>query len=147
MTVSTRSSPARPTRKDGRSPSAPPTGIRTATAATSCTGWRSRSGRRSDGCGGGAGALTAGLRPAALCPREDGFQRRAGAASERDPVDEAGQLRLVGGGGAAEPALEAELAFRVREAKGLTGLLALGRQGQGRGFDGAELRRHRPALT
>ena len=68
-------------------------------------------------------------------------------ACKRDAVDEAGKLRLVGSRGSAEPALEAEIALRIREAEGLTGLLALVRQGQEGGFHGAEFRRDHPALA
>src|SRR4029079_5803392 len=99
----TRSSPAPRIRKGAPSPSMPPTGTRTATAATAYTGCVLRSGRSPDGSRGGAGLRSTGFRAVALGTGEDRLQGRAAAAGEPDAVGEEGEMRLDGRGGPASP--------------------------------------------
>src|SRR5690606_10871905 len=105
----TRSSRGRPTARAAPSPSAPPAGIRTAMAATPCTAWRSRSGRRPDPVQGRPRTGRAGGGPVALGAGEHALQGRIAAVFQNDPVDPAGEPAVDGVvRRAAEPALKAE---------------------------------------
>src|SRR4051812_12926787 len=108
-----RSGPEPRTIRVAPSHSMPPDGIRTATAATSCTGSRSRSG--SDPDRRRSGAERADLQAISIGASEHGLQCRIVVGGKRDPVDEAGELVLVDGLsiGAAQPAMKAEARIRI----------------------------------